>query len=123
MLYEKRLSGRNQSHCAGTARPERAGHPVPLGPAMRRREFLLAAGPAIAMLGGGSRTSRWNRAAYRKPSASRVVVSRAESYESPLIERIVQGRRLCGVDVDGRSGGLKPDTVAFGRGGSHNRYP
>ena len=75
---------------------------------MKRREFLLgavAAGPAIAMLGRGSPTSRWDRAAYRKRTESRVVVSRADSYESPLIERIVEGIRLCGVNVSGRSVG------------------
>ena len=93
---------------------------------MKRREFLLgavAAGPAIAMLGGGSPTSRWDRAAYRKRSESRVVVSRADSYESPLIERIVEGIRLCGVNVAGRSVLLKPNLVEFDPQGVINTNP
>ena len=93
---------------------------------MKRREFLLgavAAGPAMAILGGGSRTSRWDRAAYRKRSESRVVVSRADSYESPLIERIVEGIRLCGVNVSGRSVLLKPNLVEFDPQGVINTNP
>ena len=93
---------------------------------MKRREFLLgavAAGPAMAMLGGGSPTSRWDRAAYRKRSESRVVVSRADSYESPLIERIVEGIRLCGVNVSGRSVLLKPNLVEFDPQGVINTNP
>ena len=93
---------------------------------MKRREFLLgavAAGPAIAMLGEGSPTSRWERAAYRKRPESRVVVSRADSYESPLIERIVEGIRLCGVNVAGRSVLLKPNLVEFDPQGVINTNP
>lgn len=93
---------------------------------MKRREFLLgavAAGPAMAMLGGGSPASRWDRAAYRKRTESRVVVSRADSYESPLIERIVEGIRLCGVNVSGRSVLLKPNLVEFDPQGVINTNP
>jgi len=93
---------------------------------MKRREFLLgavAAGPAVAMLGEGSPTSRWERAAYRKRPESRVVVSRADSYESPLIERIVEGIRLCGVNVAGRSVLLKPNLVEFDPQGVINTNP
>ena len=47
---------------------------------MKRRDFLLGAlaAPALATVGGGAATSRWDRAAYRKRSESRVVVSRVE---------------------------------------------
>jgi uncharacterized protein (DUF362 family) len=93
---------------------------------MRRRDFLLgavAAGPTIAMLGGGSPTSQWDRAAYRKRPESRVVVSRADSYESPLIERIIEGIRLCGINVAGRSVLLKPNLVEFDPHGVINTNP
>jgi len=52
-----------------------------------------------------------------------VVVSRAESYESPLIERIVEGIRLCGVNVAGRSVLLKPNLVEFDPQGVINTNP
>lgn len=93
---------------------------------MKRRQFLLgaaAAGPAVAMLRCSSPTSRWDRAAYRKRPESRVVVSRADSYESPLIERIVEGIRLCGVNVTGRSVLLKPNLVEFDPQGVINTHP
>jgi uncharacterized protein (DUF362 family) len=92
---------------------------------MKRRGFLLrsVAAPAVTMLGGGSAASRWNRAAYRKRSESLVVVSRADSYESPLIERIVEGVRLCGLNVAGRSVLLKPNLVEFDPQGVINTNP
>lgn len=92
---------------------------------MKRRDFVLGAlvAPAVGMVGGGSSTSRWDRAAYRKRSESRVVVSRVDSYESPLVERIVEGVSLCGVSVTGRSVLLKPNLVEFDPQGVINTNP
>jgi uncharacterized protein (DUF362 family) len=92
---------------------------------MKRRDFLLGAlaAPAVATVGGGSTASRWDRAAYRKRAESRVVVSRAESYESPLVEHIVEGVRLCGLNVAGRSVLLKPNLVEFDPQGVINTNP
>ena len=92
---------------------------------MKRRDFLLGAlaAPAVAMVGGGFATSRWDRAAYRKRSESRVVVSRVDSYESPLVERIVEGVKLCGLSVTGRSVLLKPNLVEFDPEGVINTNP
>lgn len=92
---------------------------------MKRRDFLLgavAAAPA-AVLAGGSTSSRWDRVAYRKRAESRVAVSRADSYESPLVERIVEGVRLCGLSVAGRSVVLKPNLVEFDTQGVINTNP
>ena len=92
---------------------------------MKRRDFLLGAlaAPALATVGGGAATSRWDRAPYRKRSESRVVVSRVDSYESPLVERIVEGVRLCGLSVTGRSVLLKPNLVEFDPQGVINTNP
>jgi uncharacterized protein (DUF362 family) len=93
---------------------------------VKRRDFLLGAlatTPAAAVLGGGSALSRWDGVAYRKCSESRVLVSRADSYESPLVERIVEGVRLCGLNVAGRSVLLKPNLVEFDPQGVVNTNP
>ncbi len=92
---------------------------------MKRRHFLLGAlaAPAFAAASGCSTTPRWERAAYRKPAESRVVVSRADDYESPLVERIVEGVKLCGLNVAGRSVVLKPNLVEFDPQGVINTHP
>jgi len=51
------------------------------------------------------------------------LVSRADSYESPLVERIVEGVRLCGLNVAGRSVLLKPNLVEFDPQGVVNTNP
>jgi uncharacterized protein (DUF362 family) len=93
---------------------------------MKRRDFLLGAlatAPTAAVMGGASSLTRWDGVAYRKRHESRVVVSRADSYESPLVERIVEGVRLCGVSVAGRSVLLKPNFVEFDPQGVVNTDP
>ena len=93
---------------------------------MKRRDFLLGAlatAPTAAVMGGASSLTRWDGVAYRKRHRSRVVVSRADSYESPLVERIVEGVRLCGVSVAGRSVLLKPNLVEFDPQGVVNTDP
>lgn len=92
---------------------------------MNRRRFLLGAlaAPAVAAAGGCSATPRWERTAYRKRAESRVVVSRADSYESPLVDRILEGVRLCGLRVAGRSVLLKPNLVEFDPLGVINTNP
>ena len=92
---------------------------------MKRRDFLMGAlaAPAVAALSGTSVASKWDRAAYRKQPQSRVVVSRVESYQSPLVERIVEAVRLCGLSVAGRSVLLKPNLVEFDPQGVINTNP
>jgi len=78
--------------------------------------------PAVAAAGGCSAT-RWERAAYRKRPESRVVVSRADGYHAPLVDRILEGVRSCGLGVARRSVLLKPNLVEFDPLGVINTNP
>jgi uncharacterized protein (DUF362 family) len=67
--------------------------------------------------------SRWDSAAYRKPERSHVAVLKAERYDATLTDVILQGLKLCRLDVQGKTVVLKPNLVEYDPRGVINTHP
>ncbi len=101
---------------------------IPVG----RRVFLgglaaLAAASSALALSERLRLAvlpqKFDRRALRRPAQSRVAVLRAGDYERDLVSPILEGARLCGLDVRGRGVILKPNLVEFEAGAPINTDP
>jgi uncharacterized protein (DUF362 family) len=90
-----------------------------------RRVFLGTAAGALAASATSacSRPIRWRPGAFRRPATSRVAILRADSYEAALAEVILDGIKLCGLEVSGRRVVLKPNLVEFGMESPINTHP
>jgi uncharacterized protein (DUF362 family) len=88
---------------------------------IRRRTLLkgAAAGAAIGLTGGlGLRAVLrdplpWDEDAFPPPDDARTAVLRAERYDGPLEETVLDGLRAIGADVRGAEVLLKPNLVEF----------
>ena len=74
-------------------------------------------------MGGCSSTVRWERAAYRRQSSSRVAILEARSYQASLKDTIRRGINLFKLDVKGKRILLKPNLVEFDPNGVINTHP
>src|SRR5262245_57567524 len=78
---------------------------------MRRRDFLrnsiMVGASTLAGKCGGS--SRWQAGAFRKAGSSRVAILRAASYEDDLTQVVLDGIKVCGLSVAGKTVLLKPN--------------
>jgi uncharacterized protein (DUF362 family) len=101
---------------------------IPVG----RRVFLgglaaLAAASSALALSERLRLAvlpqKFDRRAIRRPEESRVAVLRAEDYDRDLVQPILDGARLCGLDARGRGVILKPNLVEFEAGTPINTDP
>ena len=92
---------------------------------MRRRDFLKssALGSLYPILAGCEQPVRWQRAAFRKKTSSRVAILSASRYDQPLKEILLRGLHLCGLDVKGKRILLKPNLVEFDPKGVINTHP
>jgi len=91
--------------------------------ALHRRRFLKSA--AAAALGssvGCSLEKKWP-AAFRKAPSSRVAIVKAASYEGNLVETILDGIKLCGLEVAGKRVLLKPNLVEYEKDNVINTHP
>jgi uncharacterized protein (DUF362 family) len=97
-----------------------------------RRWFLgglatLAAGTTVLSLSERLRLrvlpQRFDRDRVRRPARSPVAVLGVADYERDLVDPIITGARLCGLDVEGRGVLLKPNLVEFERGVPINTDP
>ena len=90
-----------------------------------RRSFLRAtlATPLLLASGACGRSSRWQSGAVRKPATSRVAILVAASYTGPLVDTILDGLKLCGVQVQDRRVVLKPNLVEFDPASPINTHP
>jgi len=89
---------------------------------MDRRTFLMraakvGAGAAAIGLGTGiwigSSRKPWDASAFPPIRSARVAVVRADSYDGPLEELVIDGLRSIGAEVGGRSVLLKPNLVEY----------
>ena len=101
---------------------------------MTRRQLLVSSGAvaAWAAVGGVALADRlgafdepppFDRSVYPEPGRSAAAVLRAESYTGDLEGMLLDGLRLVGADVRGRSVLLKPNLVEFFRDSSINTDP
>lgn len=101
---------------------------------MTRRDLLVRSGALAAWAGAGGLLAAhrlgafdgpppFDRSAFPEPGRSAVAVLRAERYEGDLEGLLLDGLRLIGSDVRGRSVLLKPNLVEFFRGSSINTDP
>jgi uncharacterized protein (DUF362 family) len=92
---------------------------------MDRRDFLkmTAAASLTPLLGACETGPRWQKDAYVKAKRSRVAILAAESYGKALRDTILQGIRLCGLEVRGKRVVLKPNLVEFDPGAVINTHP
>jgi uncharacterized protein (DUF362 family) len=90
-----------------------------------RRTFLRASlvTPLLAMSTGCSRSPRWRAGALRRAPTSRVAILSAPSYTVPLVDTVLDGLKLCGLQVQGRRVVLKPNLVEFEAASPINTHP
>jgi uncharacterized protein (DUF362 family) len=91
-----------------------------------RRSFLLG-GTTMAIAGAAgacwSGPRPWQRGAYRKPAESRVAILEAPRYDASLSEVVLDGLRLFGIAVAGKTVVLKPNLVEYDPAGVINTHP
>jgi uncharacterized protein (DUF362 family) len=101
---------------------------------MTRRQLVVRGGIAALWVAGGTAFAaermgafdappRFDRADFPTPGSSPVAVLRAPSYDVDLEAVLLDGLRLVGTDVRGKSVLLKPNLVEFVRGSSINTDP
>ena len=91
---------------------------------MARRSFLATLAAAPALLTGCAREeSKWDRAAYRKPERSRVLIARAENYPAGLADLVRHAVRHFGLEIVGKRIVLKPNLVEFDPSSVINTHP
>jgi uncharacterized protein (DUF362 family) len=94
------------------------------GDRLTRRTFMEAGALLVGTAASGCRlTERWTRAAYRKPTVSRVAILRADDYARPLSDVVLRGLRLFRLNVRGKRVVLKPNLVEFDPAGVINTNP
>ena len=90
-----------------------------------RRGFLRLSltAPLAATATGCSKSPGWRPDAVRRAPTSRVAILPASSYTGPLAQTILDGLKLCGLDVEGRRVVLKPNLVEFEAASPINTHP
>lgn len=89
-----------------------------------RRQFLKSAmAVALGTASGCSLEKKWQPSAYRKPKLSRVAIVKAASYEKNLVETILDGIKLCRLEVAGKRVLLKPNLVEYEKDTVINTHP
>lgn len=92
-----------------------------------RRHFLKsAAGAGLALACSREREAPfrgWTKAAYRKSRESRVAIVKCSSYGPHLTSLVLEGVRLCDLEVRGKRVLLKPNLVEFDPAFSINTHP
>ncbi|MGI8988528.1 MAG: DUF362 domain-containing protein [Bryobacteraceae bacterium] len=84
-----------------------------ISPTFSRRAFIAAAGTGLA----GCSRSPVQTAIHPGPRVqSRVAILHADSYSGDLVDRLLRGAALCGLDVKGKRVMLKPNLVEYDRG-------
>ncbi|HSF32121.1 MAG TPA: hypothetical protein VLK82_16835, partial [Candidatus Tectomicrobia bacterium] len=78
-----------------------------------RRRFLKSSLVAslFPLIKGCYQSTPWERAAYRKSNHSRVAILPATSYDMPLKNVVLDGIKLFGLQVHGKTVVLKPNLV------------
>src|SRR5580658_3188065 len=83
---------------------------------MTRRKFALLSGAAVAGAYGGIKLQKVQKPPKLSDGPvgnSAVAIIRARSYSDDLVSRMLEGIRLCGLDVRGKRILLKPNLVEF----------
>ena len=90
-----------------------------------RRRFLTGSTAAALapLIGACSRSSRWEKTAYRKRTQSRVAILAAPTYTISLKEVLLQGLKLFRLHVQGKTVVLKPNLVEYDPAGTINTHP
>jgi uncharacterized protein (DUF362 family) len=78
---------------------------------------------ASALAGNCGGSSRWQTGAFRKAGSSRVAILKAASYEDDLTQVVLDGIKLCGLSVAGKTVLLKPNLVEYERDTVINTHP
>ncbi|HVO94056.1 MAG TPA: DUF362 domain-containing protein [Terriglobales bacterium] len=81
------------------------------------------AGSLLPMLDACEPSPNWRPEAYRKKVLSRVAILRAGRYDAPLKQIILEGLKLCGLEIKGKRIVLKPNLVEFDPKGVINTNP
>ena len=87
-----------------------------------RRVFLSGALVSTA-LAGCSRPARWDRSVVHQGSRSRIAIVPARDYDDRLVEIVLRGVRMFGLDVARKTVVLKPNFVEFDPAGVVNTHP
>jgi uncharacterized protein (DUF362 family) len=82
---------------------------------------MMVGASALAGSCGGS--SRWQAGAFRKAGSSRVAILKAPSYEDDLTQVVLDGIKVCGLSVAGKTVLLKPNLVEYERDTVINTHP
>jgi uncharacterized protein (DUF362 family) len=92
---------------------------------MHRRDFLKnsALVGASTLAGSCGSSSLWQNNAVRKGRSSQVAILKAASYDDDLIQVVLDGVKLCGVSVAGKTILLKPNLVEYEREAVINTHP
>jgi uncharacterized protein (DUF362 family) len=90
-----------------------------------RRRFLTGsiAATLSPLTGACSRSTPWERTAYRKQAQSRVAILAAPSYTVPLTDVLLQGIKLFRLHLQGKTVVLKPNLVEYDPAGTINTHP
>jgi uncharacterized protein (DUF362 family) len=90
-----------------------------------RRLFLTGsiAAALSPLIEGCSRSSSWEKTAYRKKAQSRVAILAAPNYTLPLKEVLLQGIKLFRPHLQGKTVVLKPNLVEYDPAGTINTHP
>jgi uncharacterized protein (DUF362 family) len=78
---------------------------------------------ASALAGNCGGSSRWQAGAFRKAGSSRVAILKAASYEDDLTQLVLDGIKVCGLSVAGKTVLLKPNLVEYERDTVINTHP
>lgn len=92
---------------------------------MQRRDFLrnsFLVGVST-MAGSCGSSHRWQVAAFRKAASSRVAILKAISYQDNLTQIVLDGIKVCGLSVAGKTVLLKPNLVEYERETVINTHP
>lgn len=90
-----------------------------------RRQFLIGsiAASLSPLVKGCDQSTAWERAAYRKKDHSKVAILEAKDYEIPLKDIVLNGLRLFGLSLQGKTIVLKPNLVEYDPAGVINTHP
>ena len=90
-----------------------------------RRSFLASAtlAPVVAASGCARDEKAWDRASYRKPQRSAVLIARANDYTPKLADLMRHAMRHFRLEVSGKRVVLKPNLVEFDPNNVINTHP